>query len=145
MGNKEAMVDILLQKKADPNIGNNEMKTPLMEASSDGLTSLVKKLLLYGANVNLKDKDGKTAYDWASYNATIRRILEEAKKAGSMKGIGLEPQVAEHLSTVGAFLELKDENIDVAQLKEKMTEMRKTLKSFEALLGQDSVPDDDSD
>ena len=142
--NKEAMVDVLLKLNANPNIANNDSKTPLMEASSDGHTSLVKKLLLYGANVNLKDTDGKTAYDLDGYNS-VRRILEEAKKAGSMTGIGLEPQVAEHLSTVGAFLELKDENIDVAQLKEKMTEMRKTLKSFEALLGQDSVSDDESD
>ena len=115
-----------------------------MAASKEGQTSLLKKLLLYGANVNLKDTDGKTAYDWDRRNS-VRRILEEAKKAGSMTGIGLEPQVAEHLSTVGAFLELKDENIDVAQLKENMIEMRKTLKSFEALLGQDSVSDDESD
>ena len=144
--NKEATVDLLLKEKADPNISRNDnKKTPLMEASSDGHLSMVKKLLLYGANVNLKDTDGKTAWDWAWRTNAIERILEDAKKAGSMTGIGLEPQVAEHLSTVGAFLELKDENIDVAQLKEKMTEMRKTLKSFQALLGQDSVPDDDSD
>jgi len=142
--NKEAMVDVLLQKKADPNIGNNDMKTPLMEACSDGHTTLVRKLLLHGANVHLKDTNDKTAFSYAR-NDTIERILEDAKKAGSTTGIGLEPQVAEHLSTVGAFLELKDENIDVAQLKEKMTEMQKTLKSFEALLGEDSVSDDDSD
>ena len=72
--NKEASVDVLLQKKADPNISPNDMKTPLMEASSDGNTSLVKKLLLYGANANSKDKQGKTAYDWARNNA-IERIL----------------------------------------------------------------------
>merc|ERR1712008_228961 len=140
----------------DPNIANNNGKTPLMEASYERCTFLVKILLLYGANINSKDATGQTAYDWARGPSSIyklgggdkiERILEDAKMASSMTGIGLEPQVAEHLSTVGTFLELKDENVDVAQLKEKMTEMRKTLKSFQALLGQDSVSssDDDSD
>ena len=142
--NEKAMVSLLLKLNADPNIGNNDAKTPLMEASSDGHPFYVKMLLLYGANVNLKDTNGKTAYDWARNN-DVKRILEEAKKTGSMTGIGLEPQVAEYLSRVGAFLERKDENVDVTQLKEKMTKMRKTLESFEALLGQDSVSDSDSD
>ena len=144
--NREARVGLLLKLNADPNIANNNGKTPLMEASYERCTFLVKILLLYGANINSKDATGQTAYDWARGDK-IERILEDAKKASSMTGIGLEPQVAEHLSTVGTFLELKDENVDVAQLKEKMTEMRKTLKSFQALLGQDSVSssDDDSD
>ena len=132
--NKKAMVSLLLKLNADPNIANNDGRTPLMEASSDGHLFLVKMLLLYGANVNLTDTDGKTAY-YHARNNDVERILKEAKKAGSMTGNGLEPQVAEYLSRVGAFLELKDENVDVAQLKEKMTEMRKTLESFEALLG----------
>jgi len=132
--NKKAMVSLLLKLNADPNIANNDGRTPLMEASSDGHLFLVKMLLLYGANVNLTDTDGKTAY-YHARNNDVERILKEAKKAGSMTGNGLEPQVAEYLSRVGAFLELKDENVDVAQLKEKMTEMRMTLESFEALLG----------
>merc|ERR1740129_2355777 len=76
---KEATVDLLLKEKADPNISNNEMKTPLMEAMSgyDPSTSLVKKLLLYGANVDLKGTDGRTAFKYA--NHAMERILEDAR------------------------------------------------------------------
>ena len=137
--NKEAQVDFLLRKKADPNISRNDMKTPLMEACDDGNTSLVKKLLLYGANVNLKDAEGKTAYDWARDN-DVKRMLEDAKQAKSMTGIGLEPQLVEHLSMVGAFLEQKDENVDVAQLNEQLAKMIRDLQSFQALLtGEDGT------
>jgi len=139
-------VGVLLKLNADPNIANNNGKTPLMEASYERCTFLVKILLLYGANINSKDaQTGRTALDWANRDDKIERILEDAKKASSMTGIGLEPQVAEHLSMVSAFLEQQDKNVDVAQLTEKMTEMQNTLESFKVLLGQDSVPDDDSD
>ena len=65
-------------------------------------------------------------------------MLEDAKQAKSMTGIGLEPQLVEHLSTIGAFLERKDETVDVAQLNEQLAKMISDLQSVKALLTHDS-------
>ena len=50
----------LLEHGADPNICDNNHRTPLHEASSLGWLEAARLLLSYGAKVDEKDEDGKT-------------------------------------------------------------------------------------
>ncbi|RUT05029.1 hypothetical protein DSM106972_038500 [Dulcicalothrix desertica PCC 7102] len=66
-----AVIEYLLEQKANPNIADNFQKTPLMIAASyahhdvspDERIKLIKLLIRYGAKVNIKDNNGKTALD----------------------------------------------------------------------------------
>ena len=55
----------LLNADADPNLADNGGITPLMVASHYGDTKIVRKLLEHGAKRDLKDKEGRTAVDYA--------------------------------------------------------------------------------
>ena len=48
--------------------------SPLMMAASQGRIEIVKEFLNLGANVNLKNKNGKTAKDLTSDNAIIQLL-----------------------------------------------------------------------
>ena len=54
--------------------------TPLMRAARGGFLSVVKFLIDIGANVNLVNKDGKSAYDFA-YSIEVRQLIHKAKRA----------------------------------------------------------------
>jgi ankyrin repeat protein len=62
-------VELLLQADSDPNATDSEEGwSALMFAAAEGHRDVVQKLLEYGADVSLKDKDGDTAIDFASNN-----------------------------------------------------------------------------
>ena len=61
-------VDILLGANADPNLCNNEKKSPLMIASEEGYYSLLMQLLEKGAEINKQDETGWTALYYAVYH-----------------------------------------------------------------------------
>lgn len=50
-------------------------KTPLMEAASVGNLPLVKLLLKHGADLSVKDKDDRTALDWAKKK--VKKFLQK--------------------------------------------------------------------
>tara|TARA_R110002111_G_scaffold166657_1_gene232524 strand:+ start:326 stop:1771 length:1446 start_codon:yes stop_codon:yes gene_type:complete len=56
-------VQLLLEKNADPNIGDLENYTPLMYIASVGNRELAALFLKYGAKIDLKDSTGKSALD----------------------------------------------------------------------------------
>ena len=63
-------VNLLLDYNADPNKQNNDGETPLLDAMhGDGMDAdrllVVKALLEHGADVDLEDRDGRTALDVA--------------------------------------------------------------------------------
>lgn len=59
-------VKLLLDNKSDPNIvDNGEHFSPLMHAAAEGNLDIVKILLEYGADMDLKDVDGDTAESFA--------------------------------------------------------------------------------
>lgn len=55
----------LLSSGANPNSQDNLGNTPLMRATLLGNLKLVKLLLQYGANENIKNDANMTAHDWA--------------------------------------------------------------------------------
>ena len=76
---KEKIVDMvrrLLELGADPNIGNNNHKTPLHEASSFVLLEAARLLLSHGANIDEKDWNSVTPYQRATSDEMRKLLLE---------------------------------------------------------------------
>ena len=73
------MVRLLLELGADPNICTNKHKTPLHQASSDGLLEAARLLLSHGAKVDEKDGEGKTPFQLAASNGheELTKLLTE--------------------------------------------------------------------
>ena len=63
----------LLGAGADINKLNNNGWTPLMLAANNGYIEVVRELLKRGAKKDLKNKGGKTAYDYG--NEEIKALL----------------------------------------------------------------------
>ncbi len=55
-------------------------KTPLMYATINGHKNMIEFLIEVGANINLTDKDGKTAYDLARNSGKLNNDLEKLLK-----------------------------------------------------------------
>merc|ERR1712046_23415 len=67
--NNSEFVDILLQSKADVNLGNlssNMQNSPLMDAAHEGQCDVALKLISARANVNKKGKQGMSALHLAA-------------------------------------------------------------------------------
>lgn len=60
-----AIVKLLIENQADPNVQDNEENTPLMKSIECGHEHLVKYLLQNGADPNISDSDNNTALHWA--------------------------------------------------------------------------------
>jgi hypothetical protein len=77
-GEREAVLAALLARGADPEIGDSDGFTPLIDAARDGKLGAVECLLKAGANVNTKAKGGETALLWAA-RCTTGRALQVVK------------------------------------------------------------------
>jgi hypothetical protein len=64
-------INILADKKIDPNTYGANNKTSLMLASRENDLDLVKKLINIGADVNLVDDKGKTAFHYAAFTQSL--------------------------------------------------------------------------
>lgn len=65
--NQVALVQLLLENKADVNATDAEGTTPLMLAVQFKNIELTKLLLKYKADKSIKDKKGKTAFEYAVF------------------------------------------------------------------------------
>jgi len=65
MGGNEDVVFFLLEKHANPNVGDSQGMTPLMYAVNygDAYTNVVRALITAGADVNARDRFGNDALD----------------------------------------------------------------------------------
>lgn len=63
-----AMVKMLLENKANPDLADGMGMTPLLYASQFENKEIIQLLLKYKANKNLKCNEGKTAMDYAVFN-----------------------------------------------------------------------------
>jgi ankyrin repeat protein len=94
--NATAIVELMLEAGADPNLVNQTKKhSPLMQAAYDGRTSLVEMLLARGADVDLVAEHGSTALHSAiaGGHVDIVPVLLKAGADPELKGPqdGLSP------------------------------------------------------
>ena len=61
---KRDTIALLLERNADVNLFDNNGCTSLMRAAFGGYASLVEKLIAYGADVDMVDKQGNRALDY---------------------------------------------------------------------------------
>jgi hypothetical protein len=80
-----AMVRVLLEGGADPNLAPDQVLTPLMLAASRGDGAIVQSLLAADADVNAAGKDGSTPLDLAK-NAGHTSIVSLLETAGGLPG-----------------------------------------------------------
>ncbi|KKQ02759.1 MAG: hypothetical protein US13_C0010G0019 [candidate division TM6 bacterium GW2011_GWE2_36_25] len=69
------MVRLFLDHHADVNATDNELCTALHHAALWGQSTIINILLKNGANINLKDEDGRTSLRWAGSD-TIEPFLK---------------------------------------------------------------------
>lgn len=85
-GNHMYNVALLLESGADPNLSNNQGKTPLMHGAQANRPDLLQTLLMFGANPNLKDHRGMTALDHAKRDNRQEAIQVLEKNSGEQQG-----------------------------------------------------------
>ena len=73
---KVAVARLLLEHGADPNRQNSTeyQTTPLMEASIDGYVAVAQLLLDHGADPDVRDVNGDTALNWATFFGQTRFV-----------------------------------------------------------------------
>lgn len=67
----EALVNLLLKHKADPNVCDDEGITPLMLAADTGNRKIINALIEHGANLTAHDDEGRYVVDYAEDEATL--------------------------------------------------------------------------
>ena len=83
-GGHRRIVELLLQKGANPNAANIEGRTSLFFAANKGNERIVKILLEVGADPSVQDKAGKRAVDFARSKGH-RRIVDLLEQPGENK------------------------------------------------------------
>ncbi|QYS98748.1 ANK_REP_REGION domain-containing protein [Trichoderma simmonsii] len=82
---KKDVVKLLINRGAQVDICDEDGKTMLIRASAGGDTEIVEQLLAIGKiNLNARDKEGRTALEWATQNGhgAIIQLLLNARKHG---------------------------------------------------------------
>lgn len=74
------IVKALLDEGADVNATNSSKATVLMLARADGDAPLIAVLLKAGANPNIRDASGNTAYDYANFDELKKRGVLDVNK-----------------------------------------------------------------
>jgi len=102
--------EVLLEHNANPNIQDYRGRTALMYAAERNFSNIVDLLVDsgYGTRLNIKDKEGFTAYDLTT-DGFIKKTIKKSEKRihdiyakliGSLPGLGpdVSREVATHLS-----------------------------------------------
>ncbi len=77
----QAVIDLLIERKADINAVDNFGRTPLIVAAKDGYMETVEKLLAAGADKSIKDAFDKYAIDYAAEGLQNEKLSVEKRAA----------------------------------------------------------------
>ncbi len=83
---REAAASRLLERGADPNATGPARHTPLHVATMRNRADLVRLLIEHGASRELRDRDGRTAADWASekhFNELVSLLDEKPSSSNT--------------------------------------------------------------
>src|SRR5262249_38075849 len=106
LGRPVEVLDALLARGADPNVGVRRGNMPLTIACSKGLDKHVRSLLRAGADVTARDDRGHTALAWACYNrkkVCAQMVLKNIWAAGG--GVSAEEINAALIGHLSAIAE----------------------------------------
>ena len=95
------VVQILLDRGAEPNIANNKGRTPLLYAASESHKDVVQLLLDRGAEPNMTNQYGKTALHVAGFmghKGVVQHLLERGAEPNMADQYGATPL---HLAAAG--------------------------------------------
>lgn len=81
--------------------------TPLHEAARQEDVAKVQALIISGADVGIKDKNGATPLDFATPDGTCRDFLDHHATASPQSMQTNENFLPQHSNTTGRFLNLK--------------------------------------
>ncbi|EPE06410.1 ankyrin repeat protein [Ophiostoma piceae UAMH 11346] len=116
------VAQLLLDKGADVEAKDNNSRTPLSYAASQGYEALARLLLDKGADIDAKDDNGQTPLSYAAsqgYEALARLLLDKGADIDAKDDYGQTPllyalkgheAVARVLLDKGADIEAKDNN-----------------------------------
>ena len=118
--------ELIIQLGADVNTATNEFDgehegtTPLMEASSHGYVSIVKKLVENGAHVNATKKDGTHAAYLAAENGYLNILnLLIQKNPNVADIIGYKGETPLIIAAINGHLEIVEFSINFAQREKR--------------------------
>jgi ankyrin repeat protein len=85
--NQTNIVQYLTEVGADVNLADNNSKTPLMWATARGDEAIlvVNCLISHGANLDAKDKDGNSVFDYAKATPQAPKLIEFLETAKNSK------------------------------------------------------------
>ncbi len=116
-----ALVSILLEAGADPDVADSEGWTPLRASAWGGHASTVQVLLERGAQVDACDSEGRTALRaaaWAGHEEVVRALLNAGAQVDGEDRQGRTPLIAAaymgHADIVTALLDAgaKPDHVD---------------------------------
>ena len=81
------IVEVLLERGADPNVKDDNGQTPLHIAAQEGHVDVVRVLLERGADPRIADNGGHIPLDYAK-DSTIRSLLESAMRSNELRNGG---------------------------------------------------------
>jgi ankyrin repeat protein len=83
---------LLAEKLAPIDAVENQGRTALMYAAQAGAKDTVSELLQHGANINLQDKDGRTALSWA----VLGKTTDHEETASVLREAAVDRKMKEH-------------------------------------------------
>ena len=108
IGNKlEWLSEVMKVPGVDVNAGNLNGETPLMGAAQRGHIEMMARLIAYGADVTLKDLDGKSASYFAQQSGKRLQYKADLKRAPKLCVEALTPMPSDALAMVVVPKEVK--------------------------------------
>jgi len=131
----EKIIEFLVQNNLDlDKLYKNDM-TPLMWAVKNGNAKLIQKLIEEGVDLNIKNKQGKTALEYTQDPAIIK-VLKETKYSNKAEVVKMAKEVAKVEDDWHKMVEADR----VARMKGAGDELRKNLEKAEARYEADKTP-----
>jgi ankyrin repeat protein len=93
-GGHSAVVELLLNKKADIEMPGNDGKSPLVSAAATGAVHVVELLLRRNASLRSRGAGEVTALHWAAFNGCIDVVDLLLQKKAAVNAVNIDGRTA---------------------------------------------------